>query len=163
MSDICKTCRKPKANYQCGICTEHSCKSCTHFIGEESFSFLKVIPKELTHSTYCTQCFDEKVSGPLSQYEATMNQAKEVIFFTKDQSKQTSFLKRKEDPYFVENCEDEQEAIMKMSFYAVQAGFNALLDIKLSSKKIVVGSHKKTIWSGTSIPTTIDPSKIRSE
>ncbi len=163
MSEICKTCRKPKANYQCGICVEHICKSCTHFIGEESFTFLKTIPTELTHSTYCSQCFDENVSGPLSEYEATMEQAKEVIYFTKDQSKQTSFLKRKEDPYFVENCEDEQEAIMKMSFYAAQAGFNALLDIKLSSKKIIVGSHKKTIWSGTSIPTTIDPSKIRSE
>src|SRR5690606_39764677 len=102
-------------------------------------------------------------SGPLNEYEATVEQAKEVIYFTKDQSKQTSFLKRKEDPYFVENCEDEQEAIMKMSFYAVQAGFNALLDIKLSSKKIIVGSHKKTIWSATSIPTIVDPSKIRSE
>lgn len=163
MSEVCKTCRKPKANYQCGICEEHTCKSCSHFIGEESFSFLKVIPKELTHSTYCSQCFDENVSAPLSQYEATMEQAKEVIFFTKEQSKETSFLKRKEDPYHVENCEDEQEAIMKMSFYAAEAGFNALLDIKLTPKKIIVGSHKKTMWSGTSIPTKVDPSKIRSE
>src|SRR5690606_29196898 len=107
MSEICKTCRKPKANYQCGICTEHTCKSCTHFIGEESFSFLNSIPTELSHSTYCSQCFDENVSGPLNAYEATMEQAREVIYFTKDQSKQTSFLKRKEDPDLVENCEDE--------------------------------------------------------
>lgn len=163
MSTICKSCLRPKANYECGICHEAVCKSCANFLGEESFSYLKVVPKELTHPTYCPQCFDEKVSGPLSDYNETLERARDIIIFTKDQTKQTSWLKRKEDPYHVEDCADEQEAIMKMAFYAAQDKFNAIIDIKLNSKKIIVGSHKKTIWSGTSIPTNIDPDKIRSD
>ncbi len=162
MSNVCKSCRKPKANYHCGLCQDPVCKSCGHFVGEESFSYLKVIPKDLTHPTYCTNCFDDKVSGPLEEYNQTLERAREIIIFTKEQSKQTSYLKRKEDPYLVEDCADEQEAIMKMAFYAAQANFNAIIDIKLNSKKIIVGSHKKSIWSGTSIPINIDPDKIRS-
>lgn len=162
MTTVCKSCRKPKANYNCGLCQDAVCKSCAHFLGDESFSYLRVIPEELTHTTYCSNCFDEKVSAPLNDYNETMERARDIIIFTKDQTKQTSWLKRKEDPYHVEDCADEQEAIMKMAFYAAQAKFNAIIDIKLNSKKIIVGSHKKSVWSGTSIPINLDPDKIRS-
>ena len=161
MSAICKTCRKPKANFECGLCHEPVCKSCAHFLGEESFAFLKVVPEELSHSSYCTHCFDDKVSAPLQEYDETLEKAREVIIFTKEQSKQTSFLKRKEEPYQVQDCADEEEAIMKMAFYAAQAKFNAIIDIQLKSKKIIVGSHKKSVWSGTAIPVNIDPGEIR--
>lgn len=163
MSAICKTCRKPKANFNCGICEETICKSCASFVGEDQFSFLKVVPAELSHPTYCSQCFDEKVSAPLNEYNETMEKAREVIVFNKDQNKLTRFLSRREDPCIVENCEDEQETIMRMAFMAVQLKQNALLDVKVDTKKIIVGSHKKTIFNGSSIPTTVDLSKIRDD
>lgn len=90
-----------------------------------------------------------------------MEQAKEILVFTKEQSKITSRLKRNEDPYLVENCADQEEALMRMSFYAVQGNFNALIDIQYISKKIVIGSHKKAVWSATAVPITVDPSTIR--
>ena len=90
-----------------------------------------------------------------------MEQAKEILVFTKEQSKITSRLKRNEDPYLVENCADQEEAVMRMSFYAVQGNFNALIDIQFISKKIIVGSHKKVVWSATAMPITVDPSSIR--
>ena len=161
--NICKTCRKPKANYDCGLCQEHICKSCAQFLGEDHFTFLKKIPQDLTHTTYCVNCFDEKVRDAKEEYDATMDKAREVIIFTKAQTKITSRVVRKADPYKVENCEDEQEAIMRMSFFAVQEDYNALVDIIVNTKKIVIGSHKKTVYSATAIPVTLDPKSIRDD
>lgn len=157
---FCKTCRKPKAPYTCGLCQEHVCKSCAEFLDQDAFAFLKKIPEELTHTAYCSNCFDDKVAAPLADYNQALEKARDIYIFTKDQTKQTRLLKRKEEPYHVENCEDEEEAIMRMSFMAVQAHFNAVIDIQLNSKKIIVGSHKKTIWSGTGVPITIDPNAV---
>lgn len=161
--NICKTCRKPKASYDCGLCQDHICKSCAHFVGEDHFAFLKKVPAELKHATYCVNCFDETVREPLETYDATLEKAKDIIIFSKAQSKITSRLVRKAEPYHVENCEDEQEAIMRMSFYAVQDDYNALIDIVVNTKKIVVGSHKKTVYSATAIPVNMDPNSIRDD
>lgn len=158
---ICKTCFKPKANFECGICHEHMCKAHTQFINEDTFSFLRKIPQDLTHPTYCVNCYDDKVAGPLAEYEATMEQAKEVMMFTKDQTKLTGHLQRKEPLISIENCEDEQEAILRLAFIAAQDGFNCILDVNIKTKKIIVGSHKKTIFSATAIPITIDPKEVR--
>ena len=160
-TDVCKTCRKPKANFHCGLCSDSICKSCAQFLEEGAFSFLRKVPADFTHPTYCTNCFDDKISAPLNDYNQKLEEAREVYIFTKDQTKQTRLLKRKEEPYVVENCEDEQEALLRMSFWAVEAKFNALIDIQLSHKKIIVGSHKKTIWAATDIPIFIDPDKVR--
>lgn len=119
------------------------------------------VPENLKHTTYCSPCFDEVVSAPLDEYNATMDKARDIIIYNKDQSKLTRFLKRKEAPYQVENCEDEEEALMRMSFKAAQSGFNCLIDVQFNTKKIIVGSHKKTIYSATAVPITIDPNEIR--
>lgn len=161
LTPTCKTCRKPKANFNCGICEETVCKSCAHFLTEDSFSFLKKVPAELSHSVYCTNCFDDKVQGPLSDYESTMEQAHELIIFSKDETKKTGHLKRKEEPLKVEDCEDEQETILRLAFFAAQAGFNCLLDVNITHRKIIVGSHKKTIYTGTAIPITIAHGEVR--
>lgn len=160
LTPVCKTCRKPKANFQCGICQEHVCKSCAQFLND-SFSFLKKIPADLSHTTYCSNCFDEKVATPLEAYNTTMEAAKEVMVFTKDQIKSTAHLKRREEPVTVELCEDEQETIVRLAFFAAEKHFNCLLDVDVSHRKIIVGSHKKTVFSGTAIPTTIDPKAVR--
>jgi uncharacterized protein YbjQ (UPF0145 family) len=161
MSDlICKTCRKPKANFECGVCHEHMCKTHTQFV-TDTFSFLPKIPTDLTHSTYCVNCFDEKVAEPLAEYEATMEKAKEVMMFTKDQTKLTGHLKRKEDPITVEDCEDEEEVVLRLAFQAAQMGYNCILDVNIKNKKIINGSHKKVIFTATAIPITIDPKQVR--
>ena len=130
-------------------------------MGEDKFSFLRKIPKDLTHQVYCNNCFNDKVADTLAEYDATMEKAREVIVFMKSETKKTGHLKRKEEPYKVEDCEDEDETILRLAFMAAQDGFNCLLDINLSHRKIIVGSHKKTVFSGTAIPITIDPSAVR--
>ncbi len=83
------------------------------------------------------------------------------MVFSKEEAKKTGHLKRKEMPYQIENCEDQNETILRLAFYAAQDGFNCLLDLELRHKKIIVGSHKKTIYSGTATPISIDPSDVR--
>lgn len=161
LTPVCKTCRKPKANFQCGICQEPVCKSCAQFLTDSSFSFLRKIPADLSHTTYCTNCFDDKVAGPLDAYNTNMEAAKELMIFTKDQIKSTAHLKRREELLTVEDCEDEQETIVRLAFFAAEKKFNCLLDVNITHRKIIVGSHKKTIFSGTAIPTTIDPKAVR--
>lgn len=162
MSNVCITCRKPKANYQCGLCEENLCKACAQFLNDE-FAFLEKIPQDLTHKIYCSVCFDDKVAAPLADYNSLMDQAKEVVFFRKDQSKLTGHIKRKEDPISIEDCDDEQESILRLAFKAAQERFNCLLDVKISTKKVVVGSHKKLVFSASAIPANVDTSKIRDD
>lgn len=160
---VCKTCRKPKAPYVCGLCEEHICKACTQFLGEDHFSFLRKIPKELTHTSYCYNCFDDHVATPLADYNETMEKAKDVYVFTKEMSKLTRLLKRVEPPYLVDNCEDKDEALLRLSFWAVQDKFNALVDVSFKSKKIIVGSHKKAVWEATGVAMNVNPKEIREE
>jgi uncharacterized protein YbjQ (UPF0145 family) len=128
----------------------------------EDFSALRrAIPEELKHSSYCVQCFDEHVAAPLADYEEKKEKARDIIIYSKEQSKLTRFLKRKADPYKVEGCEDEEQALLKMSFYAVEDGYNCLIDIQYHTKKIIDGSHKKTIYGATAVPITIEPGSIR--
>ncbi len=158
---LCKTCRKPKAPYECGLCHANMCKSCTQFLTENFASLRKPVPESLRHNSYCMNCFDDQVAAPLADYTDKMERAKDIILYSKEQSKLTRLVKRKDELYKVENCEDEQEAIMKMSFYAVEDGFNCLVDLQIQTKKIIVGSHKKTIFGATAYPVTIDPNAIR--
>lgn len=127
----------------------------------ETFSFQKKVPDELKHSAYCMNCFDDKVAAPLAEYNDKMERAKDIILYTKEQTKLTRLLKRKNAPYKVEGCEDEHEAIMRMSFMAVEDRFNCLIDIEIQTKKIVSGSHKKTMFAATAVPINIIPGSIR--
>jgi len=158
---VCKICKKPKAPYTCGICHENTCKACTQFMGEGSFAFQRVIPPILAHTYYCTNCFDQHVAGPLDDYNQILEKARDIIIYGKDQTRLTRYIKRKEEPYHVDDCVDKEEAVLKMSFYAVEAKFNCLIDVILTSKKVAVGTYKKAVWSGTAVPVTIDPDAIR--
>ncbi len=106
-------------------------------------------------------CFDDQVAAPLGDYNEKMEKAKDIILYSKDQTKLTRLIKRKVDPYKVEDCEEEEDAVMRLSFWAVEDGYNCLIDLQYHTKKIIVGSHKKTMFGATAVPVTIDPNSIR--
>ncbi len=160
-STFCKTCRKPKAPYECGLCHEHMCKSCTQFLVETFTAMRKPVPEFLRHPAYCMTCFDAQVAEPLNDYNDKMEKAKDIIIYSKDQTKLTRLLKRKAEPYKVEDCEEEQDALMRMSYWAIEDGYNCLIDLQYQTKKIIVGSHKKTMFGATAVPITIVPNSIR--
>jgi hypothetical protein len=157
-STLCYSCQSPKAKYACGICNKSVCKKCAQLLPDDSFSFLNEIPEPLTHASYCSQCFDEKVSEPLHKYNETMALAREVFVFYKTQNKETRSVRRIADPVRVEHCDDKDETLLRLAFLAAKANYNALVDVVISSQKIITDGYQKSDWQGIGNPVSIDPS-----
>lgn len=159
---LCKTCRTilNTVDYHCGLCFEPICKKCAVFT-VETFDYLRRVPEKLTHPCTCSLCYDQEIAKPTEEYLERVEQSKEIIIFSKNESKQTRLFSRKEPAYVVEDCDDEEDALRHMSFWAIEDNFNCLIDITYAKKKIVIGSHKKFIWTGRGIPVNIDTKRLR--
>ncbi len=151
----CSICLKTKAGLECGLCKNSLCKTCALFLEVDSFSFLKKIPEELTCSAYCPHCYDAQVAPRLEHYNQTMERAKDVNVFLKNQSKESRIYKSDEPPVTVEDCPDPEETLLRLAFYAAQANFNGLIGVDIYSKKVREGTYQTLSWSGTGIPTHI--------
>lgn len=151
----CACGQKSKSGLQCGICQSPTCKQCAHFLEEGQFSFLKQVPADLAHSVFCDSCYSEKVAPELRNYEELLEKAKEILVYMKSQAKETRLIKRLADPVRVVKCADYDEAILRMAFFAAQAGFNAIIDVDLKSEKVRDGSYQTTVWSGTGMPANV--------
>lgn len=156
MENSCCSCFNAKASLECGLCHQAVCKKCAQFLAEDSFSFLAKVPEQLTHTVYCPQCFDAQVAAPLAEYNETMEKAKNISIYFKEQSKETRLLSRKEAPVKVENCPDREETLLRLAFFAAHKKFNGLIDVELISKKIREGSYQTQSWSGSAIPVNLD-------
>lgn len=159
-STSCGICQKPKASLMCGICQTSICKNCAHFLDANHFSFLVSIPSELTKGTYCGPCFSEKVESHLEDYSACMDKAKSITVFDIADSKLTRNFKRKEKPFNVQDCADREEALMRLAFLTVKAGFNALIDVSITAKKVRSGTYQTTIYSGSGIPVHLNSTRL---
>jgi hypothetical protein len=154
-SQKCSSCGKPKANLRCGICNSALCKSCSQFLDDESLKLIAKLPEDLSHGAYCWACYCEKVAPQVDVLKDVVERAKEVIIYTKNQGKETRLMKRIADPIVVVDCDDYDEAIMRLAVSAVQAGHNGVIDVDITSKKVKNGHYSKTIWSATGVPVTI--------
>ncbi len=151
----CVACLKPKAQLSCDACKQAICKSCTEFLGEDSFSFLDKKTENILHRIYCRPCFEELVQPEMLSYNQIMEAAKDVIVYFKAQGKETRSFSRKENLFHVTNCADHDEAILRLAFLAAKNKFNAIIDVELSSKKERNGSYQRLLWSATARPTKI--------
>jgi len=155
----CSVCLKPKSVLKCGLCENELCKTCAQFLNDDGFSFLKVIPEELTCSTYCPQCYDRVVAPQFKTYNETMEKAKLVTVFLKNQSKESRIYKSTEPPIYVEDCPDAEETLLRLAFIAVQNHFNGLVNVDITSKKVRIDGYQTQIWSGVATPTQIHNEK----
>lgn len=156
----CCVCQKSKTGLVCGLCKEDVCKSCTEFLSEDSFAFLKKKPAHLAAGAFCVTCFNNTISAELSQYEAQVEQAKNILVFDISQSKETRFIKRKEAELKVVDCPDRDETIMRLAFLAAELGFNSIIDVDLKSKKVKDGKYQHALWTGTAIPANVTDKKL---
>lgn len=156
----CCVCQKSKVGLVCGLCKEDVCKSCTEFLDADSFAFMKKKPQHLESGAFCATCFNNTISGELSQYEAQLEQAKNILVFDNTQTKETRLIKRKEAQLKVVDCPDRDETIMRLAFYAAELGFNSIIDVDLKPKKVKDGKHQHLIWTGTAIPANVTDSKL---
>ncbi len=157
---ICFSCQKPKAILECGVCKNSICKSCFQEADEEAFSFLEKVPPELEHTIYCMPCYNQIVEPALADYAETMEKAKEVFVFLREQSKETRLFRRLHKPLKVTDCADPKETQLRLAFKAVQAGFNTLVDVELNFDKTRDGSYQLIKWRGVGIPVHGDAEKL---
>lgn len=162
-ASVCTSCRRPKAGFECEVCKSLVCKKCAQILKKDSFSFLDPLPAELSHKTYCGACFDEKVGPELASYQQTMARARGVFVFQKTQREETRLMRRSEKPLQVKDCPDRGEALLRLAFFAARAGFNALIDVEITSKKLRNEGYQTSRWSGTGMPTRVDAEKLNRE
>ena len=156
----CSSCQKPKAQLQCGSCHEAVCKKCAHFLEEGAFSFSTKVSEVLQHGVYCNSCFEYHVRAALENYNQEMELAKNIVVFSKSQSKETQHIRRSAERLVVENCVDRDETLLRLAFMAVQLKYNAVLDIELTAKKVKKDGYQTSIWRGTGTPVQLDERKL---
>ncbi|MBX3020090.1 MAG: hypothetical protein KF799_00310 [Bdellovibrionales bacterium] len=121
---------------------------------------MKTVPAELGHDAYCSPCFEAQVVPVLEAYNQTLELAKDVNVFFRTQGKETRFIRRTEKPIQVRDCLDKDETVMRLAFMAAQAGFNALIDVDLSSEKVRNGGWQSSKWHGSAIPARVDEATL---
>lgn len=89
-----------------------------------------------------------------------MEKAKQILVYSKKESKITRLMKRLDEPFEVKDCADEYEATMRLAFKAVQSNKNVLIDFELTHDKVRNGSYQKLIWKGSAIGVSIEPSQL---
>lgn len=163
---LCSACRLPQAslklNLKCGICQAILCKDCTQFLGEEAFSFLKKIPEELKHATYCGNCFDEKVRPAQEAYLKTMARAKNVYIFEKSE-KYIPLINKSKNKLIITDCADRKDTLLRLAFLAAQDNFNAVINVEITYKKIRINNYQTTAWSGMGFPAQIRSSRLEAD
>lgn len=157
----CSICQNTKIRYQCEHCHSDICKNCVYFLNDDSFYYLTAKEKIFDLKMFCLGCFKEHIEVKLAQYEELVSKAKEIMIFTKIQSRETRFIKRTDELYQIKDCPDRNEAIMRMAVMAATAGFNAVIDIIIESKKVKLDTSYQThTWNATGIPVHLDESKL---
>lgn len=149
----CISCQKNKALLKCGLCSEDVCKYCAIILPEPGFSFLAEIPLDLNHTVYCGPCYDQKVSDRWIEYQQAIEKAKNINVYLSNQGKETRLFKRTEELFHVKDCKDHDETLLRLAFFAVQAGFNTLIDVELTSVKVRENNYQTLVWSGVGRPT----------
>lgn len=161
MSDQeCISCRKPKANFECGLCNEDVCKKCAQHVSNEAFAFLTEVPAELSHATYCGNCFDETVGPALDSYAETLEAAKGVFVFFKTQRKEIPLIKKEREIFKIDSCIDRDETILRLAFLSAQKGCNGLIECEVSAEKIRDGAYQTSKWRGEGVAAKVDAVKI---
>lgn len=160
---LCSTCRGPKATFKCGICESLVCKVCVQFIDEHAVSFLSEVPPELSHSSYCGECYAEKVEPQMLAFRDTIEKAEQVTVFFKNQGKRTRLMRRAVKPFHVKNCTDKRETIMRLAFLAAKANFNTIIDVDVNFKKVYTHSYQTSIWEGSAVPINLSVGQLKRE
>lgn len=157
MSD-CISCSKTKAPLECAGCAGALCKACAQFVDDQTFAFASAPPAA---GTYCPACFDREIAPKLAEYEDVLARARDVNVFFRTQGKESRFIRRIERPIKVEECDDKDETVLRLAFLAALGGFNALVDVDLASRKVIMGKWQTSKWRGTAVPAKVDPEQLK--
>lgn len=159
-TNVCGTCSKTKAQLECGICNDLICKKCAHILDESTFFYYDHRPDILKHNVYCEVCFNQNVAEAIDQYNSNLEEAKNIMVFTKSQTKETRLISRKEPALKINDCEDKDVALLKLAYMAVEKKFNSLIDVDVVGEKVRDGSYQTTRWHISGIPANVSDKKL---
>jgi hypothetical protein len=131
------------------------CRKCRIFLGEDQFNLVPERAGELKHSFYCGACFDQHVEPFKAEYDATFERAKGINVLYRNSKSLHNTLRKAEKALKVENSPDRDEAIFALAFQAAEGGFNAIMDVEVSSQKLRNAGWQKTSWSARGVPAEI--------
>jgi hypothetical protein len=155
MEKECVSCRKPKADSVCGVCEGAVCRKCRLFLDAEAFPFAGDLPAALKHTFYCGLCHDEHVAPFQTQYEENLEKAKGVTVLFKNSKSTVRYQGRSVDGVVVKESPDRNQAILQLAFLAAKAGFNAIVEVEVSSQKVRNYGWQKSAWSGQGTPANV--------
>jgi len=157
---LCGTCQVAHTTLKCGLCNTPACKACVHLFDEDAFSFLPKVPAHLSKGVYCNACFEAKVAADKDSYEKTMQAARQIDIYFKDQGKETRLMRREGEPFIINECADREELILRLAFLGALNGFSTLVDVDIVGKKVREGSYQTTIYRGSATPANARPNQI---
>ena len=117
---------------------------------------METVDQEILAGTFCPSCFEREVAPFCEHYERLAEEAEELAYFSRAQSKETRLMDRSASTISIKECRDRQEALLKLAFKTVQLGFNGMIDVDLTSQKKREGGRQYSLWSGSAIPTQLD-------
>lgn len=156
----CIDCGKNNAQFECEVCEGAICKKCSNMLEADAFSFLDPLPEVLSHTRYCGNCFGEHVEPARAEYQETLEKAEEVFVFFVTQKKEVPLISKSKEVLKIAECKDRDETILRLAFKAAQKGFNGIVQVEVSSKKIRMEAYQTSVWQGTAQPAQVDAEKI---
>lgn len=149
----CEICLSKKTAIKCHLCSKASCKLCVQFVDENAFELQDLLPENVRDKAFCPNCYDEHINEQLKEFLKTMELAKNVNVYEKDQGAETRFMRRIQKPIKILECDDRKETLLRLAYLAAKQGFDTIVDVELVSKKVKQGgSYKKIVWSGSAVP-----------
>jgi hypothetical protein len=127
------------------------CKSCVQSPPHGAFRLLPSIPAHLAHSRYCGGCYSEQVEPELGIYEETLEQAKKILIFFRTQKKGLRIVRKERIPEQVDACEDRDETILRLAYLAASKGYNSVIEVEVTSKKVRNEAYQTSVWSGSGL------------
>lgn len=156
----CVVCRKPKANFECEVCNEMVCKNCSQVLDQSTFSFMEEIPEILSHTHYCSACYDDQVAPEFDKYQEILERAKQVFVFFTTQRKEIPLIRRSKVTFHVKESQDRDETILKLGYFAAKDNYNAITEVNVFAEKVRNGSYQTSTWQGSGIPALVDAVKM---
>jgi len=161
--ETCFSCRRTqghKATVKCGVCQVLLCKKCAFFLASSTFSFREKIADELKHDYYCYFCHQQHVEPARESYLKLVDRARELYFFFNTQKRSIPVIRRGKQKVQVQECQDRDETILRLAFFAAELGYNSVIEAQVNSKKVRNAGYQTSVWSGVGLPAEVDAAKL---
>ena len=157
----CLSCRKRAGTYACVSCEDPVCKPCSETLSDPLFTSLESIPEAQIAGRFCGRCFDAEMAPRIEAYTNTLEAAKQAFIFFTTQKKSIPLIRKSKTQISIESCADRDEIILRLAYYAAKEGYNAVVDVDVTVKKVrAAGSTKTADWRGVGYGAMVDGKKV---